>query len=398
MKIAVLAFSALPNSVGGAQIFTFNFIQELLKRNHTVHFYLPRKCVNDLKKAFPNRSSALKIIPLSIFENGLSRYVPVVLYAIILLRQMLHHYDVWQVIGAYPAGFITKWLKHRVPVILRSYGSDIQKDQELKYGLRLDPLFDRRITRAVRDMSSLVALTSTVRDCYLEIGAQQDRIVEISNAIDFSRFQGRVDPEAIRSGLGIGKGRTFILSTGRYHVKKGYEYIPAAAKMLADMGFDIQWLVVGNGVQALRELVEEHKVSNRVILKDGIGVRMEAGQDEMGTVPSKPLIDLYRSADIYAMPSLLETFGMVLIEAMASGLPVVTTDAPGCRDVVTHGVNGLQARAADSGSLADAIGKVLRDPALRSALIANGLETARKHDWEYVVAKYEDLYAEMVRG
>jgi glycosyltransferase involved in cell wall biosynthesis len=102
---------------------------------------------------------------------------------------------------------------------------------------------------------------------------------------------------------------------------------------------------------------------------------------------------MYQAADVFAFTSLLETFGMVQIEAMAAGLAVVSTDAPGCRDVVEPGVNGLRAVAGDEASFTWELRRLLVDPALRSDLAAKGRRFAEGYGWESVARRYEDLFA-----
>lgn len=397
MKIAILAFSALPRDVGGAQIFTFNLILQLLKRSHEVHLYLPRKYIGDLADFSRQNPKGFRAIPILFLENGFVRYFPFTLYIVLLFRQILNRYTIWQIIGAYPAGYVAKGLKSRVPLVLRSYGSDIQKELTLQYGLRLDPFLEKRIKQTIPCMSHLVALTPTVKECYLELGAQAARITEISNAIDLTRFQHILDKSEIRRDLGVGENKIFILSTGRYHLKKGYEYVPEAARILSEKGFDIHWLIVGKSVPILKNAIGKSGMEKVVYLQEEIGVETQNSVAEMISMPPRPLIDLYKSADLYVMPSLLETFGMVLIEAMASGIPIVTTDAPGCRDVVDQEVNGLKARSGDSASLAGCIERILGNEGLREKLIANASMAANGYDWKIVVEKYEKLYLELER-
>ena len=85
---------------------------------------------------------------------------------------------------------------------------------------------------------------------------------------------------------------------------------------------------------------------------------------------------MYQAADVYAFPSLLENFPMVLYEAMAAGAVVVATDAPGCHDVFRHGETGLQARAGDIDDFAYQLGSVLSDPELRQQLGRAGRSNA----------------------
>ena len=76
---------------------------------------------------------------------------------------------------------------------------------------------------------------------------------------------------------------------------------------------------------------------------------------EIPRLPATALVALYQAADVFVFPSLIETFGIVIVEAMAAGLPIIVSDAPGCRDVVRHGEDGMMVPARDADALAMSI-------------------------------------------
>lgn len=393
MKIAILAYSSLP-LIGGSQIFTFNLIKNLLARSHQVHFYLPYRYSNVFQKLFSHER--LHVFPVFRFEGFFSKYLPDVIASTLMMRQLIHKYDVWQIIGAYPAGCVVRLLSGRVPLVLRSHGDDIQKSNSLQYGARRNRDVENKIRLALSYMTRLVALTNSVTACYEELGVPRRKIEEIPNGVDFERFQPQIDSENVRTSLGISKEERFLLTVGRYHIKKGYEYIPDAAKQLISKGYYFKWVLVGKGVGKLEQMIKRNKLENFILLHEEVESQKISGVTDYFQVPSQDIIDLYRSADIFVAPSLLETFGMVLIEAMAAGTPVVTTDAPGCRDVVSHGVNGLQAQAADSGSLAFCIESLLNDAPLVNRLTENALKMVRSYDWAEISRRYEKLYCDII--
>ena len=93
-----------------------------------------------------------------------------------------------------------------------------------------------------------------------------------------------------------------------------------------------------------------------------------------------------------------ESFGIVLVEAMAAGVPVVATDIPGYREVVRDGVDGLLVRPNDPEALAAAIGRVLAEPELASALAAAGRARAPDFAWDAVVPRLEAVYDRALNG
>ncbi|MCX5992773.1 MAG: glycosyltransferase, partial [Chloroflexi bacterium] len=105
----------------------------------------------------------------------------------------------------------------------------------------------------------------------------------------------------------------------------------------------------------------------------------------------------YRTADVFCAPATGgESFGIVLLEAMASGTPVVATDIPGYASVLTHGQEGLLAPPKNPRALADALLKLLTDRQLRLAMAERGVATANKYSWENVSRQVVDYYTSIL--
>lgn len=385
MKIAIIAFSSLPSSVGGSQIFTFNLIKKLISKNNQVDLYLPRKYAKEFRNSKTLVHKNLRIKSILFRENFFALYLPVVLRLIIYFHHVLNHYHLWQAIGSYPAGYIIDHLGKIVPIFLRSHGDDIQKSHELNYGLRLDPYFEKKIKKTLKKFTYLIALTESVKQEYLELGAKKETIVIIPNGVDNKRFNLEINKKKFDKNKKIQ-----ILTTGRYHKKKGYEYIIPIAKKLLKKGYDFEWEIIGRNTCKLNSLVNKNKLQNFIKLKESIAFKSE--EKNRSSYPTIELIKHYKKADFFVFPSLLETFGMVIIEAMASGVPVITSDCPGCRDIVKNNKDGLISKMKNPVSFANNIEKLILDKNLRRKIIRNGLITSSNHDWSIIVKKYLSLY------
>ena len=113
----------------------------------------------------------------------------------------------------------------------------------------------------------------------------------------------------------------------------------------------------------------------------------------LGVVPHAELPALVSACDLYLGPATGgESFGIVLVEAMAGGLPVVASDIPGYDEVVRDGVNGLLVPPGNPDALAAAAGRVLDEPALAGRLAAAGRDRAAIFDWSVVVEAIEEAY------
>ena len=376
--------------MGGAQIFAYNLINQLSADNHEIHLYLPYKLYLQFTKV--QNVNNYKVIPILRNEYFTAKYWPGLIRMRLKLAQKIQQYDVWQVIGTYPAGWVAKDLSKIVPVILRSHGDDIQKDRELQYGVGLNPDIDKKIDVTLSKMTHLVALTETVKICYKDYGVHEGKITEIPNGVNLKQFNIKVDSNKVRRKYGINSNHYFILTIGRNHIKKGYKYIPEAARILKDMGCSFKWVIVGKGVNVLQPNVFDKKVSDHIILIEELGVNKINTHHKLISIPTDSLVQLYKSADLFVMPSLLETFGMVLIEAMAASLPIVTTNAPGCRDVIVDGINGLFTGTANSKDMAEKIKQVLDNESLRKRLISNSKKIVTKYNWYNIMKRYEQLY------
>ncbi|HEX9039240.1 MAG TPA: glycosyltransferase family 1 protein [Ktedonobacterales bacterium] len=117
-----------------------------------------------------------------------------------------------------------------------------------------------------------------------------------------------------------------------------------------------------------------------------------------GYLGGEALARAYASADIFVFPSLTETYGQVVVEAMASGLPVVAYDAEGVRDSIEHGRSGLLARAGDRSAFVTALRRGLSDQTLRAQLGAEARLRASRQEWPAVLDTLIDTYAEAIEG
>jgi glycosyltransferase involved in cell wall biosynthesis len=117
-----------------------------------------------------------------------------------------------------------------------------------------------------------------------------------------------------------------------------------------------------------------------------------------GYLQGEQLATAYASADVFAFPSLTETFGQVVQEAMASGLPVVAFASQGVRDSVCDGVTGVLVPPRDPLALAAALDRLLADETLRLTLGACGRETASQRTWERVMDALVRIYAQTIES
>ncbi len=169
-----------------------------------------------------------------------------------------------------------------------------------------------------------------------------------------------------------------LLCVSRIDPRKGLRCFPRAVERLRKHGHDVRLDIVGPVVGKSGE------DERRLIMAEASRVGVQDVLRFLGAMPLDALLPLYREYDLFALPTLPgEGIPRVLLEAMAAGLPIITTGVAGIPSLVRNGVNGLLMPESSASAVADAVERLLEDPALRRSLIAQGYETARLHTLEY---------------
>jgi glycosyltransferase involved in cell wall biosynthesis len=204
--------------------------------------------------------------------------------------------------------------------------------------------------------------------------------VVIPNMVDTDRFRPDLDGASVRDRLKIPRDLPLVLLVGRIVPHKGVEHFVEAARYLPDVAF----LVAGEGssLEAMKRLAASFDVADRVRF--------------LGRVSQENLTKLYAACDVFVLPSVsrLEAFGIVALEAMATGKPVVVADIPGVREVIEDGREGLLADPVNPQDLAERIRALLADPAHAREMGRRGREKVLStFSIEKVTDQIEAVYA-----
>ena len=201
----------------------------------------------------------------------------------------------------------------------------------------------------------------------------------IPNGVDVGRYANAVPIARWQDGT------PNVLFVGRHEPRKGLLDLLKAHRILRKTGSRSRLLVVGSGPQ--------EREARRYVATRGL-----QGVEFLGRVSDDAKAQLFRTADVYASPATGgESFGIVLLEAMAAGTPIVASDIHGYKGVVRRGREGLLVPPREPRELAVAIDRLLRDPGLREQMGAAGQARAEEFSWPRVTAKVEDYYGFVIR-
>ena len=226
-------------------------------------------------------------------------------------------------------------------------------------------------------LDGLIAVSPVARQYVSRFFPGEYRI--IPNGIDVDYFSKEREPIP-----GLDDGKLNILFVGRMEKRKGLRYLLEAYGKLKWDFRDIRLLVVGPGNldKDCYRILSERNLEDVVFL---------------GSVPYHELPRYYQSAHICCAPATgRESFGIVLLEAMASGKPIVASRIPGYATVLSHGEQGLLVSPKDSASLSEALALLIRNPELREQMAERGRQTVEQYRWEEVARQVMDYYLDLL--
>jgi len=202
-----------------------------------------------------------------------------------------------------------------------------------------------------------------------------------------------LDSAALRARVGA-TGRTLFLTVGGIEPRKGTRELVEAMSMLRDRLVPAPLLAIVGG-----HSFQDYRPYAASVLERARALGLEAGSDIviLGTVSDAELAGWYHSADAFVFPSVKEGWGLALLEAMAAGLPAVTTDIPVFREFLVSG-DAVLVPPADATALSRGMFAVATDDALRQRLALAGPKVAGRYTWEACASQHRALYQRLVAG
>lgn len=200
-------------------------------------------------------------------------------------------------------------------------------------------------------------------------------VAAVSNGVDLSCFKPGRAEEKLYKEYGLDAGFLTVLYVGRVDPEKNVEAV-AEAFLKADFPSS-QLVVVGDGVD-LAKLRKKYGEYNNIHF--------------LGRIVPPELYKVYQMGDVFATASEIETQGIVLIEAAATGLPLIAVDAGAVSEICVSGENGFLCQPGDVEEMAGAMRKILDDAELRRKFAEKSVEFANEHDFEKTLDKFENIY------
>ncbi|MCD6470762.1 glycosyltransferase family 4 protein [Candidatus Bathyarchaeota archaeon] len=234
----------------------------------------------------------------------------------------------------------------------------------------------------------IIAVSNAVkRDLEMHFRLPGEKIEVIPNAIDPSKYEVKVDREAVKRRFGIGPNERIVLFIGRLTPQKGVEYLIWATPKIVKNHPDVRIVIVGDGwmKENLWSLAVRTGYQHKITF--------------LGFLSDKDLIELTLSSDVLVIPSVYEPFGIVALEAMAAGVPIVASNTGGLSEIIKHDRTGFLAYAENPDSIAWGVNKILSDPGYASWLVQNAKkEVYENYSWSVAARRTVDVYRRALEG
>ena len=362
MKIAILTPLFPPKHLAGLEIAAYNIAKHLSRRNHEVHV------ITTLDKSLPKESREEDFF-VHRFKTSKIPILRTVLYYIksfFVVKKINPDIVHVQTIYLSLSGLLIKKFLRKSYVVY-GRGSDVY----------LPWRFKNIISKPIlKNANGVIVLTEDMKREIQKI-CNRDVFV-IPNGIDLGRFEN-LSREELCSKLKI-NGEKIIVFVGTLRPVKGVRYIIEAMKIITNKNKNNRLFIVGDG--------EDRGYLENLVKK----LDLQECVNFVGKVPNEKVPEYMAASDVFVLPSLSESFGIVNLEAMASGLPIVATNVRGLPEIIEDGENGFLVEPKNANEIAEKVLLLLEDDELRERISRNNKEKVKEYSWKSAVEKLEKVY------
>jgi len=404
MKIVIASAVYYP-MINGVAVFSHNLATGLAERGHEVLVICPSQngknhteIIDDVNVHYL-RSVQAKIYPDQIHELGGKRRLfykhgfRVSIFPQREVKKILKRFrpDVVHVQVSDPIGLSVVYYARRnnIPVVTTEHNQPEVITEPLKMpALMKKPMNALLSAYFVNRQSKSDFVTMPTKQAISNLILSRGKefpvpVAAVSNGVDLKNFKPGKPSKALYSKYGLKEECRTVLNLGRLDPEKNVGAVIEAFFAAEQKMPNIQLVIVGDGVD--RPRLEK-------IAKKSANIHF------LGRIMPPDLYEIYKLGDVFATASEIETQGIVLIEAAATGLPLIAVDKGAVSEVCINGGNGFLCRPGDVFEISEAMVKILSDDKLRKSFSEKSIKIAKEHDFENTLDKFENIYAKVIKN
>ncbi len=386
MRILMLSWEYPPRIVGGISRVVYNLAQILGRHGNEVHVLT---CWEPGTKEF-EKDEYVTVHRVHVYNNSSNNFVEWVMqlnfamleYAIELVKNtqfdIIHGHD-WLI--AYTARVLKR--AYKLPLITTIHATEYGRNCGIHNDLQRTI---SSIERWLIDESDRIIVNSNYmwKELVSVFNIDINKLTIINNGVELKKFDDIALDHIFRQNYAA-RNEKIVFFVGRLVNEKGvHVLLNSIPRILANYN-DVKFIIAGKG-PSLNNLIE---LSRRLNIDKKVYFT--------GFVSEEVLLKLYKCSDIAVFPSTYEPFGIVALEGMVAGIPVVVSDAGGLNEIVNHTEDGMKFYSENSDSLADSILELLKNPGLSEMIKNNALQKVhRLYNWDNISNTVLDEYKRVI--
>jgi glycosyltransferase involved in cell wall biosynthesis len=382
MKILMLSWEYPPKSVGGLSNHVYYLSQSLNKLGHEVHVITCEENGAPAEEALG--VVVHRVVPYCIDTDDFTKWVMHLNFAMIEKAieiintcgkfDIIHGHD-W--LSAYTAKALKTSFK--IPMLCTIHATEHGRNN----GIRTE--MQKYISSAewmlTYEAWKVIACSDYMREeIHKVFNTPLDKFSVIPNGVSINEFEEKFDALEFRKNYAKEEEK-IVLYVGRHVYEKGIQLLIEAVPDIINTHGNVKFIIAGKGAmtEELKEKVKFLGIEDKVLFT--------------GYLDDKSKNKLYKVADASVFPSLYEPFGIVALEAMGAGCPVIVSDVGGLNEIVEHKINGMKTIAGSKDSIKDNVLELLSNEVLRKSIKEKAYETVvQKYTWDNIALSTIELY------
>lgn len=372
-----------PPAIGGVEEHVYQISLELARRGHNVAVVTSNEADGKICRLQNEVMEGMHVYRFPLFMPRMLReswFIPEILKCLLKLRADVVHVHGYRCLSSFNAVYFAKI--RNVPSVLTPHG--IYPTRSFTNGLAKS-IFDHVFGRLLLSFSDkIIALSEHNKQLLLQVGASASKIVTVPNGVKVEEYASLQRSNNILEELNT--NGPVLLYVGRIdwnkRVEKIIEAMPTILKEFPHAKFVAVGPDYGNYVDKLSAIAKKLEVEHSIVIT--------------GSVSRERLLEFYSAADAFLLPSSYEGFGLSMLEAMSSRVPVIASPYGGPGDILSHGVNAWLLKESTPNEISRSVYSVLTDQRLRKGLVKNAFELVKKYTWKNVVNELEIIYEQTI--
>ena len=388
MNIALLPGIFFPKP-GGVQVQTHNLANKLVDKGHTVHVLLLNKTniKNNIYKIIVLNKITLSLVFYLkyFFKIDLSLILEIYLKKIIKkYRFDLFHF---QFTNFKMLLIINILKKLNQKVIVTFQGADLQINKRINYGYRLNKKYEKTLINTLPKIDLFFSISNNIKKDLNSLKIKNNKIIYIPNGIEIRKFT-----KFSNTNKSLNKCINLITVARFAESKKGLDLIPAIAKHLINSNIKFKWYLVGKNSKYIKNKIFFNKHTENFRFIENIENLNEK------YCPHSTLIKFYKKSHLYINLARIESFGLTIIEGLASNLPVITFDTKGGNELIINNFNGAVVKKYLPLNMSKMIIKYKKNKSLFLKCKKNSILSIRQYNLEMICQKTVIHYKRIINN